>query len=78
MRVTRWGKDLAVRLPRSVAETLGLTEGSEVRVSPVGGPREPSAAERDAAIARLRSLARPAPTDFVWNRQELYERDRGE
>jgi antitoxin MazE len=31
-RIQRWGNSLAVRLPKSVAESVGLAEGSEVGV----------------------------------------------
>lgn len=33
MRVAKWGNDLAIRLPRSVVETLGLKEGDAQAVS---------------------------------------------
>ena len=36
MRVFRWGKRLAVRLPAAVVDALGLREGDEVEFHDVG------------------------------------------
>ena len=37
VRIQRWGNSLAVRLPKAVAESVGLAEGSEVAVEPRDG-----------------------------------------
>ena len=36
-RISRWGNSLAVRLPRTVTEDAGATEGTEVDVSGAAG-----------------------------------------
>ena len=36
MRVAKWGNSLAIRLPRSVVEALGLEEGDSVEVNVLG------------------------------------------
>jgi antitoxin MazE len=33
MQVSKWGKSLAVRLPKEQVETLGITEGDNVSVT---------------------------------------------
>ena len=37
MQVGRWGDSLAVRLPASVVEALGLKEGDEIEIEVAGG-----------------------------------------
>ncbi|HZV21679.1 MAG TPA: AbrB/MazE/SpoVT family DNA-binding domain-containing protein, partial [Hyphomicrobiales bacterium] len=39
MRVAKWGNSLAVRLPASVVEALGLQEGDEVEIVIAGRHR---------------------------------------
>ena len=34
MRVSKWGKSLAIRLPKSLVDQLGLREGNELNVAP--------------------------------------------
>ena len=36
-QISRWGNSLAVRLPRQVAESVGLSEGSTVDLDVVDG-----------------------------------------
>jgi antitoxin MazE len=36
-RISRWGNSLAVRLPRSVTESVGATEGTEVDIRGAAG-----------------------------------------
>lgn len=75
MRVTKWGDDLAVRLPREIVESLRLKEGDEVQVVPkryTGTAQTPE--EREAALRRLRSLRGMMPADFKFDRDEANER----
>lgn len=59
MRVSKWGNSLAVRLPATVVETLGLKEGDESRAE---------------ALRVLQSLGRPLPPGFKFDREEANER----
>ena len=36
MQVSKWGNSLAIRLPATVVEALGLKEGDEIEVHVVG------------------------------------------
>ncbi len=72
MRVTKWGDDLAIRLPAAVVEALRLKEGDEIEIHLAG--------ERDFAVARkpvrqdflnrLRAYRGRLPADFKFDRDE--------
>lgn len=74
MQVARWGDGLAVRVPSSVAEELGLKEGDDVRIR-VAGPGTlelrlmPAAIDREA-IASLRKYRGRLPVGFRFDRQD--------
>jgi antitoxin MazE len=77
MQVSKWGNSLAVRLPKTLVEELGLKEGDQLNV----------VAARDGAIEvetqedqRRRALERMAarnwtlPQDYRFDRDEANER----
>ena len=75
MQVSKWGNSLAVRLPASVVEVLGLKEGDDVEIE-VAGPRRfalkraPGTAE---ILKRLRAYRGRLPSDFKFDRLEANE-----
>lgn len=76
MQVAKWGNSLAVRLPASVVEALGLKEGDDIEIyadqaGAFSVSRKPTAAER---LARLRSYRGRLPADFKFDREKLSER----
>lgn len=76
MQVAKWGNSLAVRLPASVVDALGLKEGDDIeiyadRCGAFSVSRKPTADER---IARLRSYRGRLPADFKFDRESLNER----
>jgi antitoxin MazE len=76
MKVAKWGNSLAVRLPSSVVEALGLREGDEIELHLVGEraaeiTRAPGRAE---LIARLRRFRGRLPAGFRFDRLEAHER----
>lgn len=76
MQVSKWGNSLAIRLPASVVEALNLKEGDEIEVS-VAGRRSLTINKgrtKAEALEILRSLARPFPPDFKFDRNEANER----
>lgn len=79
MQVSKWGNSLAIRLPASVVEVLGLKEGDQVEVSVAGtrdlGLRRASDADREALV-RLRALRGLIPADFKFDRLEANARGR--
>jgi antitoxin MazE len=76
MRVSRWGASLAVRLPKTLVEKLGLSPGDELAVV--------EAAERTIAVGKVDERARfledmeafrwPAPEGYTFDRDEANER----
>jgi antitoxin MazE len=76
MQVSKWGNSLAVRLPASVVEALGLKEGDEIEVTIAGARRFEVARDkgRARALTRLKALSRPLPKGFRFDRDEANER----
>jgi antitoxin MazE len=76
MHVAKWGNSLAVRLPRSVVEALGLKEGDAIEIHVVGQRalevgRAPSPRE---LLERLRKYRGRLPAGFRFDRLEAQER----
>ena len=79
MKIAKWGNSLAVRLPGSVVQALGLAEGDEVQIeqAPSGALQlslAPSTDELWARLHALRNQGRGLPTGFKFNREEANER----
>ena len=76
MQVAKWGNSLAVRLPKAVVEALDLKAGDEIEVVVAGGRRFEIVRDRsrEQAIARLKTLKRPLPKGFRFDRDEAHER----
>jgi antitoxin MazE len=76
MQVSKWGNSLAVRLPKKLVEKLGLAEGDDVEVTAADAQTIVIAKSDDKGdfIARLRSLQKPKPAGFVWNRDDANTR----
>lgn len=76
MQVGKWGNSLAVRLPASVVEMLGLKEGDEVEIE-IAGERTFKVGRdrsRERALEQLKALQRPLPPGFRFSRDEANER----
>jgi antitoxin MazE len=76
MQVTRWGNSLAIRLPATVVEALSLKEGDDIEVH-VAGERTFDIARdqsRLRALDRIRSLRKPLPPGWRFDRDEANER----
>jgi antitoxin MazE len=52
-KIVTWGKDLAVRIPKAVAERARLREGDAVLIEVVGGHIELRHAERIPTLEEL-------------------------
>ena len=76
MQVSKWGNSLAIRLPATVVEALGLREGDDVIVH-ASGKRSleiEKAPGRKELVARLRKFRGRLPKDFKFDRLEANER----
>jgi antitoxin MazE len=76
MQVSKWGNSLAVRLPASVTEALGLKEGDDIEIQLAGKgvfeiAKKPGARE---LLARLRKYRGRLPADFRFDRLEAAQR----
>ncbi|MFL5256681.1 MAG: AbrB/MazE/SpoVT family DNA-binding domain-containing protein [Rhodopila sp.] len=76
MQVGKWGNSLAVRLPASVVEGLGLKEGDDIEIEIADTRtfkvrRDPS---REEALQRLKALNWTLPPGFRFSRDEANER----
>jgi antitoxin MazE len=76
MRVAKWGNSLAVRLPATVVEALGLKEGDEIEihVADVRQFRVVRKPRRDELLRRLRDFRGRLPSDFKFDRDEANAR----
>jgi antitoxin MazE len=76
MQVAKWGNSLAVRLPRSVVDALGLKEGDSIEIH-VAGTRtfevEKAPAPREL-LRRLRRFRGRLPAGFRFERLEANAR----
>jgi antitoxin MazE len=78
MKVAKWGNSLAVRLPASVVDALDLKEGDDVQIGVAEKGRVfevEKTSSREDLIKGLRKYRGLMPTDFKFDRDELYERD---
>ena len=72
MQVSKWGNSLAIRLPVSVVQALGLKEGDEVEVHVVGDrafgiDRDRS---RERALERIQAFRKKPSPDWKFDREE--------
>jgi antitoxin MazE len=76
MRVAKWGNSLAVRLPDAVVRALKLKTGDEIEIVASGARRFEVGRDRsrERALERLRSLKKPLPKGFRFDRDEANAR----
>ena len=76
MRVAKWGNSLAVRLPDAVVKALKLKTGDEIEIVVTGGRRFEVGRDssRERALERLRTLKKPLPKGFRFDREEANAR----
>jgi antitoxin MazE len=76
MKVAKWGNSLAIRIPKDVAEALGINEGDDVDLEPgrVGILRLNRQMTREEALESLRRFRGTMPLDFKFDREEANAR----
>jgi len=76
MQVSKWGDSLAVRLPQTLVDQLGLKEGDELNV--VDAHERTLVVQKEerrkAALERIASLNWTLPPDYKFDRDEANER----
>jgi antitoxin MazE len=76
MQVSKWGNSLAIRIPASVVEALGLKEGDNVDIF-VEGEKSLSirkSAEARELLERVRKLRGKLPEGFRFDRLKANQR----
>jgi antitoxin MazE len=76
MQVSKWGNSLAIRLPAAVVEELKLKPGDEVNIRAESKDKFVVERKRTRAelIALIRTMGRPLPPGFKFDRQEANAR----
>ncbi|WP_396271309.1 AbrB/MazE/SpoVT family DNA-binding domain-containing protein [Granulicella paludicola] len=76
MQVAKWGNSLAIRIPAALAEELDLKVGDDVQLEAHGSQKLGLRKDhtREHAIQTLRSLRRPFPPNYKFDRDEANER----
>lgn len=76
MRVCKWGNSLAVRLPKSLVEDLGLKPGDELEVVSAVPTRIALVRDerRARAVERMKARAWTLPNGFTFDRNEANAR----
>ena len=76
MKVSRWGKRLAIRLPVDLVSALDQKGGDQVEVKVVRSRESEICDDQQAsaAIETLRALRRPLPANFRFDRDAAHER----
>lgn len=79
MIVAKWGNSLAVRIPADVAKELSLKEGDQIKLRALDDGEVAVITDkqhREAAIARLKTLAVKLPDGYKFDREEANARGR--
>ena len=76
MRVAKWGNSLAVRLPASLVEEMGLKEGSsvELRAANKTSVEVSRLKSREEALESLRRIGAKLPKGYKFDREEANAR----
>jgi antitoxin MazE len=76
MRVSKWGSNLAVRLPKALVEKMGLRAGDELNIVDAAERTLVVQKEdrRKAALERLAARNWTLPPDYKFDRDEANER----
>ena len=75
MHLGKWGRSLALRVPRALVEQFGLKEGDPVTLEAIekmlaASKEEATKERRAAAFKRMEERAFPLPPDYKFDREE--------
>ncbi len=76
MKFAKWGNSLAIRIPAEVVAELGISANDEAEIKVTGKHSFEISRDlrREEAIRKMRETKFTLPDDYVFNREELYER----
>lgn len=74
MQVSKWGNSLAIRIPSTVVEILGIQEGDDIEVDVVGERCFQIQRKQQTSdlLARLRTYRGRLPADFRFDRLDAH------
>ncbi len=76
MKFAKWGNSIAVRIPADVVAKLGISADDEAQIRVTGESSFEISRDRgrEEAIEKMRKLRFAVPEDYVFNRDEIYDR----
>ncbi len=76
VKFAKWGNSLAIRIPAEVVAELGISANDEAEIKVTGKHSFEISRDlrREEAIRKMRETKFTLPDDYVFNREELYER----
>jgi len=76
MKFAKWGNSLAVRIPADVVAKLGISPDDEALIKVTGEFSFEVSRDRrrEKAIEKMRKLRFVVPDNYVFNRDEIYDR----
>jgi antitoxin MazE len=76
MKFAKWGNSIAIRVPAEVVAKLGIAPDEEAEITITGEHSFEVKRDRwrQEAIEKIRSLSFTLPDDYVFNREEIYDR----
>jgi antitoxin MazE len=76
MKFAKWGNSIAIRIPADVVAKLGISPDEEAQIRVTGDHSFEISRDRtrQKAIERMRKLRFVVPDDYVFNRDEIYDR----
>jgi len=71
MRLEKWGDSLAVRLPSSMVDALGLQEGDDIEIHVLDDQRfeMQKTVSEEGVLTKLRAFRGRMPANFVFSRE---------
>ncbi len=74
MQIGKWGNSLAVRLPRDILIRHNLKEGDTIDTRAFDRALRDVQMTREQALERIKTLRRPLPDDWKFDREEANAR----
>jgi antitoxin MazE len=76
MKFAKWGNSIAVRIPADVVAKLGISPNDEAQIKVTGEFSFEVSRDRrrEKALEKMRKLRFVVPDNYVFNRDEIYDR----
>jgi antitoxin MazE len=76
LKFAKWGNSIAIRVPAEVVAKLGISPDEEAQIKVTGEHSFEVTRDlrRQQAIEKLRAMRFKLPDDYVFDRDEIYDR----